>query len=69
MAPMVEFVGDCLWRESGVGGRFCVGTFCRNVTSIAVKMFPHLIYFINRFYTFNVICKDKLQYSSVAQSV
>jgi hypothetical protein len=26
------------------GGRFCVGAFGRNLASVAVKMFPHLIY-------------------------
>jgi hypothetical protein len=31
------------------GGRFCVGAFGRNPASIAVKMFSHLIYFINKF--------------------
>jgi hypothetical protein len=43
------------------GGRFCVGAFGRNLTSVAVKMFSHVVYFIKTFYkfcTFNVICKD-----------
>jgi hypothetical protein len=43
------------------GGRFCVGVFGRNLASVAVKMFSHLIYFFQTFYkfcTFNVICKD-----------
>jgi hypothetical protein len=34
------------------GGRFCVGAFGRNLTSVAVKMFSHLIYFIKKLYTF-----------------
>jgi hypothetical protein len=28
------------------GGRFCVGAFDRNLASVAVKMFSHLIYVI-----------------------
>jgi hypothetical protein len=43
------------------GGCFCIGAFGRNLASVAVKVFSHLIYFIKTFYkscTFNVICKD-----------
>jgi hypothetical protein len=43
------------------GGRFCVGAFGRNLASVAVKMFSHLIYFIKKFHTFctfNAIFKD-----------
>jgi hypothetical protein len=43
------------------GGRFCVGAFGRNLFSVAVKMFSHLIYFIKKycsFCNFNAICKD-----------
>jgi hypothetical protein len=45
------------------GGRFCVCASGRNLASDAVKMFSHLIYFINNCYrpnccTFNAICKD-----------
>jgi hypothetical protein len=43
------------------GGRFCVGAFGRNLASVAVKIFSHLIYFIRKFYkfcTFSAICKD-----------
>jgi hypothetical protein len=43
------------------GGRFCVGAFGRNLASVAVKMFSHLIYFIKKFYkfcTFNIFHKD-----------
>jgi hypothetical protein len=42
------------------GGRFCVGAFGRNLASVAVKMFAHLIYLKINFYkfcTFNAICK------------
>jgi hypothetical protein len=45
----------------GSGGRFCVGAFARNLASVAVKMFSHLIYFVKKFYkfcTFNAICKN-----------
>jgi hypothetical protein len=45
------------------GGRFRVGAFGRNLTSVAVKMFSHLINFLNKLYkccrpTFIAICKD-----------
>jgi hypothetical protein len=43
------------------GGLFCVGAFGRNLASVAVKMFSHLIYFLKKFYkccTFNAICRD-----------
>jgi hypothetical protein len=43
------------------GARFCVGAVGRNLTSVAVKMFSCLIYFIKKFYKFctlNAICKD-----------
>jgi hypothetical protein len=42
-------------------GWFCVGAFGRNLASVAVKMFTHLICLKNKFskvYTFNAICKD-----------
>jgi hypothetical protein len=40
---------------------FCVGAFGRNLASVAVKMFSHLIYFIKIFYkrcSSSAICKD-----------
>jgi tRNA G26 N,N-dimethylase Trm1 len=42
------------------GGRFFVGAIGRNLASVAVKMFSHLIYLRKTFYkrTFNAICKD-----------
>jgi hypothetical protein len=42
------------------GGRFCNDAFCRNLASVAVKMFPHLIYLKNILYrcTSNAICED-----------
>jgi hypothetical protein len=45
------------------GGRFGVGAFCRNLASVAVKMFSHLIHFYKKMYTFctfNAICKDNI---------
>jgi hypothetical protein len=33
-----------LWWSLESGGRFCVGAFGRNLSSVAVKMFSHLIY-------------------------
>jgi hypothetical protein len=32
-----------VWRSLESGGRFCVGAFGRNLASVAVKMFSHLI--------------------------
>jgi hypothetical protein len=49
------------FRNLESGDRFCVGAFDRNLFSVAVKMFSHLIYFIRKvykFYTFNVMYKD-----------
>jgi hypothetical protein len=43
------------------GGRFCVCAFGRNLDSVSVKTFSHLMYFIKKLYTFctlNSICKD-----------
>jgi hypothetical protein len=64
MAPMVGPGGSL---ESG--GRFCVGAFGRNLTSVAVKMFSHLIYFIKKFYKFcifNAIRKDNFAINFIA---
>jgi hypothetical protein len=59
-----------LWwgvAESVFGGSlesgfwFCVAAFDRNLASVAVKVFSHLIYFIKIFYKFftsNAICKE-----------
>jgi hypothetical protein len=55
VAPVVGSGGSL---ESG--GRFCVGAFGRNLASVVLKMFSHLIYFIKNFYklcTFSAICK------------
>jgi hypothetical protein len=46
------------------GGRFCVPAFGRNLASVAVKMFSHLIYFAKncyKFCTFNAICEDNFK--------
>jgi hypothetical protein len=60
----------CLWwglAESAFGGnlvsggQFCVGAFGRDLASVAVKIFSHIIYYIKKFYkcyTFNAIYKD-----------
>jgi hypothetical protein len=43
------------------GGRFCVGAFGRNLASVAVKIFSHSVYFIQKLYkfcTFNASCND-----------
>jgi hypothetical protein len=45
--------GDIL--ESG--GRFCVGALCRNLASVAVKMFSYLTRNF-MFFTFSAICED-----------
>jgi hypothetical protein len=58
VAPMMGSGG--VWSLA-LGGRFCFVAFGRNLASVAVKMFSHLIYFIKTFYkfcTFNAISKD-----------
>jgi hypothetical protein len=43
------------------GGRFCVGTFGKNLASVAVNIFSYLNYIRNKCYTFctlNAISKD-----------
>jgi hypothetical protein len=42
-------------------GRFCVDAFGRNLPSVTVKMFSHLIHLLKKFYKFcifDVISKD-----------
>jgi hypothetical protein len=39
-------VESAFGRSLDTGGRFFVGAFGRNLASVAVKMFSHLIYFI-----------------------
>jgi hypothetical protein len=54
---------DCVWKEYGVRRsvlRLCVW---QNLDSVAMKMFSHLIYFVEIIYkrvTFDAICKDKV---------
>jgi hypothetical protein len=36
---------DGIWWSLELGGQFCVGAFGRNLASVTVKMFSHLIYF------------------------
>jgi hypothetical protein len=48
-------------RNLESGTRFGVGVLGRNLASVTVKMFSHLIYFIKKcyqFFTLNAICKD-----------
>jgi hypothetical protein len=43
------------------GGRFCVGAFGRNLSSVSVRMSSRVIYLKNKFYklcSFNATCKD-----------
>jgi hypothetical protein len=45
------------------GGRVCAGAFGRNLASVTVKMFSHLIYVLQKFYKFyifNAISKDNV---------
>jgi hypothetical protein len=60
----VRSVGACVCGGGGVtesGGRFCVGAFGRDLVSVVLRMYSHLMYFMKKFYkscTFNSICKD-----------
>jgi hypothetical protein len=50
----------CVWQESESGVRRSVLCWCRDLASVAVKMFSHLIYYMKTFCkssTFNAICK------------
>jgi hypothetical protein len=43
------------------GSRLCVGVFGRNLASVTVKMFSHLMYFIKKSCTLctsSAVCKD-----------
>jgi hypothetical protein len=57
VAPMV---GSAFGGSLESSGQFCVGALGGNVASVAVKMFPHLIYSkkLYTFCTFNAIYKD-----------
>jgi hypothetical protein len=63
-APTVGNGAAGIWRDSVILSHVvgnCVGAFDRNLASVAVTMFTHLITFINKCYkfcTFNVIFKD-----------
>jgi hypothetical protein len=46
-----------VWLSLESGGRFCIGAFGRNLASVAVKMFSHLIYFIKKFYKFLLLMR------------
>jgi hypothetical protein len=66
-------LAQCAFGESlESGGRFHVDAFGRSLTSVAVKMFPHLIYFEKKIYewcTFNAICKDNAILKSIRPTV
>jgi hypothetical protein len=50
-----------VWRTMESGSLFCVGASGRNLASVGVEMFSHLIYFLkkcDKFCIFNAICKD-----------
>jgi hypothetical protein len=49
------------------GDRFCIGAFGRNLASVAVKVFSHLIYFIKiyKFCTFNAICNQNAEINCI----
>jgi hypothetical protein len=39
-------------RDLESSGQFCVGMFKKNLASVGMKMFSHLIYFIKKFLNF-----------------
>jgi hypothetical protein len=41
-----------VWGSLESDGRFCVGSSGKNLASVAVKMFLHLIYFTNKLYVY-----------------
>jgi hypothetical protein len=49
VAPMVGLAESAFDGILKSGGRFCVGAFVRNLALVAVKMFSHLINFIETF--------------------
>jgi hypothetical protein len=54
------------------GGRFCVGAFGRNLASISVKMFSHVIYFMKKCYKFVLstqFAKNKLYYRPIQKII
>jgi hypothetical protein len=60
VALMVGCNRLCIWKESGVRQSVLCSKFDRNLVSVTMKMFSHLIYFMKKFYKFctsNVICK------------
>jgi hypothetical protein len=51
------------------GGRFFVGAFDRNLASVAMKIFSHLIHFVKKCYkccTVNAICEENAEINYVA---
>jgi hypothetical protein len=48
------------------GDQFYVGAFDRNLASVTMKLFSHLIYFVKKFYNFfSAICKDDAAISCI----
>jgi hypothetical protein len=46
VTPVLGFGGFCFWRDSGVCWSVCVVAIDSYQASMAVKMFPHSIYFV-----------------------
>jgi hypothetical protein len=61
-AIVVPMVGSArVYIQWKSGSHFCVGAFGRNLSSVPMKGFSCLIYFIQKFYkfcTFKAMCKD-----------
>jgi hypothetical protein len=69
MAVVALMVGSDEGWSVKLGGRFCFSAFGRNLASVTVKLFSHLIYVIMKFYiyyTYRAICKDNPAKNRVA---
>jgi hypothetical protein len=66
MMPMVGSVeiGYTFGGSLESGGRFCVGDFGRNLTSVALKMSSLSIYFIKKLYKFFPFSIQKCSFQS-----
>jgi hypothetical protein len=49
VVPMAVLAESDFGGSPESGSRFCVGAFGRNLASVAVKIFSHLIYHIKKF--------------------
>jgi hypothetical protein len=50
------------------GGQFCIGTFVRDLASVAMNRFSYFIYFIKEFYkccTLSAVCNDNAAVSYI----